>query len=555
MTAYHNIIRSPTKWPFDRQIENLHHDQQIDKVVLRVFAGDGEQAWAQCSTFCPLVFGVPSMNVAILIAVENHNDKRISVVKYAKADAVKFSETLKEHGFDSVNQVVLVDGDATKSIVETKTKTTIKSLTENDIFFLYYVGHGFSKLDTNYVMCHDTQKSDPVGTSIALQSLFQQLRKSRCKKITMFLDSREGGLLPDEEMGSIYGDLIDDELDEFFRSSEHCVCFTACKSGQSSWPSSQNKHGAWTFNLIEAFRGNAPTALENGVLLTSVSLQRYLKRAIPQTLRLNYTDKKDQTPWMYGTGTGEFLLADLTNVFAKRNAAANPHASQVKRMAFIGRRSAGVRSLSGFTKSHRVPDAMTSATEAFVVKIAAKELADDLQKIANALRDELGFKRIDINVAKPGDGTGTIITPNFTYSVWVSLNPDDTSEVIWHRQVSEISTPERVLSDEFAAVFGKTFDTVHFSPFNRIDVTALIDRIEDLNDDRITVNYDMNPTSCRVSIDDVDGEIVVTEFDVSLIQTQPQPPKRLIELLLQIQSALVDTYGVRLIAFNDAAKQ
>ncbi|MFM9964817.1 MAG: caspase domain-containing protein [Planctomycetaceae bacterium] len=490
------------------------------------------------------------MNVAMLIAVEDYNDKGIRAVKYAKADAEEFGETLKEHGFDAANQLVLIDGNATKSIIESKAKTTINSLTANDVFFLYYAGHGFSKLGFNYLTCHDTQLSDPVGTSIALQSLFQQLRNSSCKKIAMFFDSCESGLLAGEEMRSLYGDLTDDELIEFFKSSKHCVCFAACKSGQSSWPSRHNKHGAWTFNLIEAFKGNAPTALENGVLLTSASLQNYLQRAMSQTLRLDYTDKKDQTPWMYGSSTGNFLLADLTSVLAKRNAAANPHEGQVKRVAFIGQRSAGVRSLSGFTKSNRVPDAVTSATEAFVVRIASTELAEDLQKFADALRKQFRFKRIDIDVANPGDGTGSIITPTFTYSISVSLNPDDPSEVIWHRQVSEIREPDSVLTDEFEAVFDKTFDTVQFSPFSRVDVTALIDRIENLDDDRITVDYDSNPTSCRMSIKGIDGDILVSRNEISLVQTQRQTPKQLLESLFQIQSALIETYGVRLIAFN-----
>ena len=222
------------------------------------------------------------MNVALLIAVENYNDARIQRVKYAKADADEFGDALKDLGFDATDQVILIDSDATKSIIESKVRTTIDSLTENDLFFLYYAGHGFSMNDSNYLTCHDTQKSDLVDTSMSLQSLFQRLRNSRCKKIVMFFDSCESGLLAGEEMRGIYGDLTGDELNEFFESSEHCVCFAACKTGQSSWASSQHKHGAWTYNLIEAFKGNAPTALANGTLLTSASLQNYLTLAVPE---------------------------------------------------------------------------------------------------------------------------------------------------------------------------------------------------------------------------------------------------------------------------------
>lgn len=495
------------------------------------------------------------MNVAMLIAVDNHRDPRVPSVKFAAADVAEFGRALQEFGFDAARQVVLVNADATKTIIESKFKTTLNSLTANDTFFFYFVGHAFSHCGNNHLACHDTQASDLVETSIALKSLFQQIDQSSCQTIAMFLDPRESNWLATEELHDIVDHLDDDELRDNFPLNKPSVCFVACQSEQSSWPSGQNKHGAWAFQLIEAFRGNVPAALELGVRLTADSLQHHLLQTVPQMLALEYTDKRDQTPWTCGTNSNDFLLADLSNLFAKRKAAAHLDDDQVKRVAFVCRQTTDIRSLSGFNKkTHKLPDGVTGATESFIAKIAATEIETDLLKLIGALRQQFRFKRLELNVALPGDGTGTIITPHFTYSLSVSLNPENTSEVIWLRQVSEIKEPDRVLSNEFASIFDRMFDTVEFSPFRLVDVAALIDRIETFDNDQIAVEYGMHPTSCRVRLAGIDSEIQVTERSISMIQRQPQPPKQLLESLFQIQTALLDNHDVRLIAFHETKK-
>ena len=82
----------------------------------------------------------------------------------------------------------------------------------------------------------------------------------------------------------------------------------------------------------------------------------------------------------------------------------------------------------------------------------------------------------------------------------------------------------------------------------------VIDQIEELDNDQITVEYESKPTSCKVSIEGIEGEILVSGSVISLAQTQRQPPTRLLESLFQMQTALIDTYNVRLIAFNEPVK-
>lgn len=491
------------------------------------------------------------MKMSILIAVENYSDKSIRPVKYAQADATELANTLVQHGFEVGDRTLLVDGGATKTIIESKVRKALSTLTSDDTVYFYYAGHGFSKNSRNFITCYDTQRGDLVATSIPLDWLFAQFKQSNCKQVVLFLDSCESGLLATADMRGIYSDFTDDELKEFFESSEHCVCFAACKTGEESWPSGHLKHGIWTYHLIEAFDGRAPIALERNSLLTSASLQNHLKLAVPKTLRATFVDKKTQTPWVFGAQSGDFLLATLDQILSRRRAAANPGTRQVTRVAFVRKVVGDVRRLSGFKKhSHRVPDSVNSRTEAFVASIADEDVRQDIDKVHNALRSAFGFKRAEVQVDGPADGEGTIVTPHFTYSVSVSLNPDDTSEVVWHRQVTEIREPDQVFSDEFATVFGSTFDTVEFSPPTRVNLTALIDRVEQLDDELIDIEYDHETTWCTLKLKEIDCEIRVTKDTFEIVKARPEQPKLLLQSFFDIQRALIDTHEVRLIEFE-----
>ena len=491
----------------------------------------------------------------ILVAVEDYADPAIPKVVYAEADARELGKALEQHGFDSGEQIILINSGATKSIIESRVRTLLGAATEDDTVYLFYAGHGFSKNGANYITCHDTLLSDLADMSIPLSWFFRHFRKSRCKKIAMFLDSCESGVLANVTMRGIYSDLTDEELRDFFDVAEHRVCFAACKTGESSWPSGHLKHGVWTYHLIEAFNGNAPLALVRNGLLTSASLQNHLTASVPRSLRKAYADKKVQTPWMYGGQSSEFLLAELEDVLARRKVAATPGAKQVVRVTLLGEDMQTVRSLSGFRKFHTVPDHVSGATSSFVHKIADDELSKDLDKMYAALRKAFAFKLDDLDASDPEDGAGTIITPYFTYNVSVGLNPEDPSEVVWRREVTDIKEPEQVFSDAFASVFDDMFDTIEFSPPSAVDVRALIQRIQHLNDDRIEVEHDRGATWCDLTIDGQGGKIHVTKYTFQIVKDQPEPPRLLVQSFFDIQHALVDTHDIRLIPFDAPDKK
>jgi hypothetical protein len=454
------------------------------------------------------------------------------------------AEALLGAGYAELDQVVLIDGQATKTVVESKLRRTIRSLAAEDTLLLFISAYGFAERGRDYLVCYDTQAADLVATSVAWKSLVEQLRDAECERVICFVDSCSTGLKLEDE----YEPLAQNELSAHFTDHPRQVCFVSCSPGETSWPALSLKHGAWANQLLAALAGAAPAALVDKELLTARSLQTFLESALPRVLQKAYGDKKTQTPLGYGPAKGDFLVADLSAVMAER--AGKPNAGDVLRVTLLREQVESIRSLAGFKKTDKVPTVANSYAKSLVAELGSEPIAEDVNEVREALRKHFAFKRKDLDAATPGDGTGSILTPYFAYSITVTLNPANPGEIIWRRQVSDIKEPEQVLSPAFANVFPKTFSTVEFLPPKPIDLPAFIDEIEDADDERLKINYDPATTWCRISMPGLLGQIEVTPNRLALIQLNPTSPQLLLETFFKIQAMLVGEMKLKGIGFG-----
>lgn len=214
---------------------------------------------------------------------------------------------------------------------------------------------------------------------------------------------------------------------------------------------------------------------------------------------------------------------------------------RMDRVSLARREYSEVQQLAGFKKkTHHVPDGVDSKSQTFVRKLAAEQIRGDLDHMFRELRSAFRFKRTEIECSEWEDGSGSITTPFFRYSSVMSQSPDDATGAIWERDISEITVPEQLIAEPFAAVFGRLFDTVEFTPPSPIDLEALIDRIEDLDDERVLLDYDRNITFCEIAIANTSIRIHVTPDVFRIVHPKPTLPRELIASLLEVQNALVD---------------
>lgn len=487
-----------------------------------------------------------AMHIALLIAIEQYAEPRFAARRFAAADVRGMSAALAELGYAELDQVVLVDGQATKTIIESKIRRTLRSLAAEDTLLVYVAAHGFAERGKSYLVCHDTQAADLTATSIPWSSILTQLRDAECERVLLLVDACSSGL---GDVRQECDDLGPDEFAALVDDDAKRACFLSCAAGETSWPALKLQHGAWASQVIAAFAGNAPSALVNKELLTAKSLQKFLETALPRVLQKTSSEKRTQTPVCFAP-SHEFLLADVGAVLAARTASGKPQAENVLRVTLLREQAESIRSLAGFKKTDKVPTVANSYAKSLVANLGAAPIEADVNEVREALRKHFSFKRKDLDSASPGDGTGSILTPYFVYSVTVTLNPANPAEIIWRRQITDIKEPEQVLSPAFENVFPKTFSTVEFTPPQPIDLPAFIDQLEDAGDDRVKLNYDPATTWCRLSMPGLIGQVEVTPERFSLLQLNPTSPKVLLEAFFKIQAMLVQEVGVKGIGFG-----
>lgn len=496
------------------------------------------------------------MNIALLIAIERYADGSLPPVSHAEHDLSEFAKALIPLGFEEIDQVVLAGALATKTIVESKVRRTLRSLGKEDHLFLYFVGRYGQVRGHSHLACFDTLASDFEATSIPLTAWLSSLRDSDSPRLVIFWDGHplEHPLCGDAAESS---EVLTQELSSFFTTSKNAVCLASCGAAESSWPVDAQQHGAWMLGVLEALQGKAPSALRPKKQITVAGLQSYLEEFLPRVLRTAFADDRPQTPTLYSTpGHAKWVVADLASLLDQQKSAGHRYAAQAGRLLLVREQSCSIRSLPGFNKkNHQVPTDASRYSQTFLAGIASSSIEEEIDQIFKGLRSEFRFKRADLNVSKPGDGTATIITPFFNYSLTMSLDPQAPSEVICHRQVSEIKDIARVLSREFAIVFDKVFDRIEFYPPVPIVLANFIDQIEDVGNSRISLDYDSAITWLHLRMQGVAGHVEVTPTKVSIVRSRPESPEQLLEAFFSMQETLRDTCELELMTLSDRSGQ
>ncbi|MBE0537366.1 MAG: caspase family protein [Phycisphaerae bacterium] len=470
------------------------------------------------------------MKYILAIAIEEYKDPLLRRVRFALDDAKAFIKAWEQYGFTKPHQFLHLNDDASKTAIEARLRRIQRALTENDELIVYYAGHGFSVGGVNVLTAWDSQYGDLEHTTIRLANILETLRKSECTKVKLFLDACHTGVEMDPSMRGVDATMSDEELRKFFEGSDHYVAFAACHDDEKSYSSGTLKHGIWTYHLLEALNGTALLALEKGRLLTSNSLQNYLRKEVPRTVRQTVIGGPSQNPWMFGGAAGEFLVADLTPILAARAVKAQPADRHLPRISFYGDNSIFVKRLSGWKPTHRVPKVVDGYAQSFVEKIGQGDVEQDIDATYKKIRD-IGYKRRDMRKSYTGESGATIITPDFDYNVTIQQDPDDPEQAILRREVTHIQNPQVVMSDEFQHAFAGVFDTIEFDAPSRIKVLDWIDLLEDVKPEGIElVDYDDEGTFCEMRLDGIEGSIKMTPSSILVVADGRVTPRELAKL-------------------------
>ena len=475
---------------------------------------------------------------AFVIGVETYQDPAVPPALLAESDAGGFARVLGQLGFEPSRQVVLLGSQATKTAVESKLRKLLKAPPTGEAFYLFYSGHAFAQADEAYLTCFDSQTDDLAQTSVTLRTVLDVVKACGCRRVALFLDARSG--LP---AGEVSPGLPAGPLEEACAGGR--VCFASCRPGEQSHASAALKHGVWAYHLLEALGGKAPLALEEGRTVTAQSLETYLEKEVPRTLRTTFREARGQTPVTYGEPGPGFVVADLAALREQGQANSDPRLQSLKRGALRSESTARVKGLRGYRKFHKLPDRVSASSQKWVADLAEEDIKFDVDTYYAAVREYLGYRRRDVEAGYER-GSGYVRTPDFDYAVSVAQAPDDPASVVWRREVSGIRRPEAVLGRPFQRAFGELFDTLVFEFENPFDLATWVDRVEEDGPRGVKVRCASDCSSCDVSVPGFAGLIRLWPNRVE-VQGGGKGPgsKGLVEAFLQFQDLFTDRHDPR----------
>lgn len=469
---------------------------------------------------------------AIITAIEDYHDKRnLGKVHYALNDATGIKSALENLGYENDNIELLTNNLATKTTILDKIKKISKYAREGESILFYYAGHGFYSDGRNLLSCVDTSLSSLHDSCVSLQDILGIFNNSKSNQIMLFLDCCHSGLEFDSDVRSPIALFSPDDLKYEYSDSEYLSGFSACKGDEKSNPDSENKHGAWSYFLIQALNGNVEDIYKEG-LLFSDDLQKYLKNETYNRIKRITTDKRNQTPIQFGKNTDKFIVADVSEILSKKIVSKASDSIKFEKITILNVEEDYVKYLPGFIKGkHKEPKEISDYHENWIKSIAQKLLEDEINEIGNGFREILKLKRNQIISTNVDEGIGEIITTEFDYYVEVYQSDESPNIYILKRSIENFKNSEIIYSDRFNEVFDDYFDEVELKTNKKIDVESLIDKVEDIDDeDIISVSYDYSDTSkCTVTIPSISQEIFVQENYVIVKSRNKQSPIELID--------------------------
>ena len=469
---------------------------------------------------------------ALLIAVETFFEAG-PVVPYAAADCAELLRALPAAGYNPKKCTLVAGTRTTKAGIESHLTRLPKLVEKADSLLVLVVSRGFSHKGRGYVACADTISPDLTGTALSIADLAAALNRTKCKEITVLLDADPLTPATDALPAGCAPGLSDAELAEWFDRSATSVGLAACAEGERSFETVQARHGIWRMHLIEAFTGKTRAGVGKDGSLSAAALHAYLADGVPRTLRRAFESPQEQTATLFGEGNAAAVVADLGKLLGPGGELLDP--ARMKRVVFRADAPGRVKDLSGYRKSHTVPERANDWARKYVNRVAVGDIKADLDNTFDMVREEFGYKRKDLDVSAERDGMGFIRTPDFEYTVTVNVDPDEPESVIWRREVGRLSGPEFVRSEGFRNVFGTTFNKLVFEFSSPIDVAEFVDRIEDAPPEGVKVSVASDSGAAAVALAGFTGRVSVTR-DAVVIEGPTGNPESLLTQFLAFLS-------------------
>ena len=212
--------------------------------------------------------------------------------------------------------------------------------------------------------------------------------------------------------------------------------------------------------------------------------------------------------------------------------------SIIAEIGFIGRGGGAVKALGGFKKGHHtLPDVANAVTNGFLGKICERELADEAEKLFQAVRTGLDYKRKDVTLAVTSP-LAVLTAKDFVVEIFYALEESEPTRYAVTTTLREMRNADLARTEEFARIFAGRFSEISFALKKGARVEAVVDAIEGLDGEGgLGVRYPSDCSECTISVEGVDARVRCTAAAIEVVFPRGGAPGELMEAFARVRGA------------------
>lgn len=211
----------------------------------------------------------PGRRLALIIGISKYADPGINL-DFASADAQSLFSLLTDPAlgpaaFQKDDVRLLLDEQATVKEITTGLREFLRKAGENDFVVFFFAGHGApdpDHLTDLYLLAHDTDPKNIAGSGLLMRHVQDAIRDIPARDVLVLSDAcHSAGIGTPPGLRSLSTNAINQAfLEKTRHASGGLAILTASEAAQVSFENPRwNKHGVFTYFVLEGLRGAADT--------------------------------------------------------------------------------------------------------------------------------------------------------------------------------------------------------------------------------------------------------------------------------------------------------
>ena len=436
------------------------------------------------------------------VAIDQYRDKRLGWVAYAESGLKALARIFANSGIPSSRQELVFGAEATAACLPVRLNRFLSRLSRGDQLVIIWAGRGIARDGVNLLLTWDTFIEAPEATSFPVSTLFRILDRSRAGQVGMIWEVGKGPEFP----ASDWQPHLDSQtLAQLCGGARKVTLLSTSDPAEESEAVAALQSRIGFYAVGQCLLGQSRQATQASPSLTLEQLHHELEQLLPGLLRRHHCGVQTLSPRYFGRSGQSPVIAEISPQILEQQARRRLESIPWRRLVFRTESQRRLKDLRDWRKQYQRPGHAGPSTRRFASRIARSDIAAALNDWMNTTRKRFGYRRCELTIVVGDDGTGSLRSPDFEYSILVNPDPHDPTRIVWLEELGGFQEPDFFRNPGFMEVFGSNFDQLQIEFASPLDLEFVVDRLE--ASPLPGLRLDFSGDSCDISLEGVSGSV------------------------------------------------